>query len=136
MMACSWTEDLVTGDAMMDRDHRYMVGLIGKLHDAAESGKGRTIIALVFEELISYTASHFGREEKLMREIRYPDFARHKVEHDELVAEVAALKRDFDCGKLELSSEIFLGLADWLLRHIEASDKRLGAASRSRRTSC
>jgi hemerythrin-like metal-binding protein len=128
MTACNWTEALSTGNAMIDKDHRHMITLIDKLHEATKSGKGHTIIALVFEELLSHTASHFGREEKLMREIHYAGFARHKAEHDELIAELMAWKQSFESGMLEMSNEVFLALAEWLRRHIEASDQALGVA--------
>jgi len=131
MAAFSWTDDLATGNLMIDDDHKHLIRLVNKLNDAMSSGKGNTVLAAILNELIAYTASHFGREEKLMQQIRYAGYAEHKAQHDALVGEVVALKQRFESGALTLSSKVYLFLTEWLNKHIKASDKLLGAAAKT-----
>lgn len=131
MAIYAWTEDLSTGNSMIDNDHRHLFDLVNKLHEAMSSGKGNAILGGILDELISYTASHFGREERLMQQIRYAEFAGHKAEHDKLVRDVTDLKKSFESGAIALSSKVFTFLFDWLNRHIKSSDKALGAAAKA-----
>ena len=133
MAAFVWTEDLSTDNPMIDSDHRHLIDLINKLNTAMTSGKGNAVLGSILDELIRYTVSHFGREERLMQQINYAHFTKHKAEHDQLVAEVSALKSNFNSGALTLSSQVYLFLTDWLNRHIKHSDRSLGAASKARK---
>jgi len=131
MAAFNWTDDLGTGNAMIDGDHKHLIRLVNKLNEAMSSGKGNSVLAPILDELIAYTASHFGREEKLMQQISYASYVQHKAEHDALVGEVLALKEKFASGALTLSSKVYLFLTEWLNKHIKASDKLLGAAAKT-----
>lgn len=131
MAAFAWTEDLSTGNMMIDSDHKRLIELVNKLYEAMSNGKGNSVVGGVLDELISYTASHFAREERLMQQIRYGDFAKHKAEHDKLVKEVLELQKGLQAGTLTLSSKVYVFLTEWLNRHIKSSDKLLGAAARA-----
>ena len=131
MAKFSWSDDLGSGNLMIDSDHKHLINLVNKLNDAMVGGKGNTIVGDVLDELIAYTVSHFGREEKLMQQIAYVDYASHKAEHDKLVAEVSELKRNFQSGSLTLSSKVYIFLCDWLNKHIKSRDKLLGNAAKA-----
>jgi hemerythrin len=50
--------------------------------------------------LDEYTRVHFAVEESLMRILHYPDYERHKEEHDKLIAQLAELRtRNWMKGK-------------------------------------
>jgi len=129
MATFTWTADLSTGNTMIDQDHKHLIDLVNKLNDAMLTGKGNTVLGSVFDELIRYTASHFGREERLMSQINYAEAATHKAEHEKLVTEVTVLRRNFQAGSVVLSSKVYLFLTDWLNRHIKSSDKKLALAA-------
>lgn len=131
MAAFKWTEDLSVGNSMIDKDHVHLFELVNKLYEAMSGGKGNAILGEILDELISYTVSHFGREERLMQQINYADYSKHKSEHDKLVAEVSELKRSFHAGAVTLSSKVYMFLTDWLNKHIKASDKLLGLAAKA-----
>jgi hemerythrin-like metal-binding protein len=63
----------------------------------------------------------------MMKEAKYPDFARHRDEHKKLVGDVLAQKAKFDQGEA-LSSELLSFIRDWLVNHIMKTDKALGRA--------
>ncbi len=81
----NWTSDLASGNSQIDSDHKQLIGLLNKLHDAMSAGKGNAVLGTILDELISYTATHFKREEMLMQQIGYADFVSHKAEHVKLV---------------------------------------------------
>ena len=126
-----WTDDLSAGNAMIDNDHKDLIILVNKLDEALHSGKGHCVLGDILDELINYTALHFGREERLMQQIKYPEFARHKNEHDALLSDVAKIQRSFKSGELNLSTRAYAFLCEWLGRHIRTSDRLLGSVAGS-----
>lgn len=124
----NWTNDLSVGNAQIDSDHKQLVDLVNKLHDAMKAGKGNTVLGDILAELIQYTASHFKREEMLMQKISYTEYAEHKAEHTKLVAEVLELQARFKSGTSTLSVSVFNFLSDWLRTHIKSRDAKLGLA--------
>ena len=74
-----------------------------------------------------YTQSHFGTEESLMDEHHFPDAARHRQSHQELIAQLFALVCDFERGKTAITMDTMTFLRDWLTRHIGVMDKQLAA---------
>jgi hemerythrin-like metal-binding protein len=118
---------------MIDNDHRHLIDIVNKLDAAMCTGRGKAALAQMMDELITYTRSHFGREELLMKEIDYSDYTAHKAEHDKLMAEVDALQSDFQSGNIDLSYKTYLFLTSWLSHHILEEDKKLGAAAKAAR---
>ena len=125
-----WTDDLYTGNAFIDDDHRKLIKMVNALFDSMTTGQANDIISKVLNNLIIYTREHFGREEAEMQRIRYVASISHKIEHTKLIKQVAELKAALDDGQrinvLAVSS--FLG--DWLRNHILMVDKKLAAALR------
>jgi hemerythrin-like metal-binding protein len=129
----SWTDELSSGNTMIDNDHRHLIDMVNKLDAAMCTGRGKAVLAQILDELITYTRSHFGREERLMQEIDYSDYTTHKAEHDKLITEVDALQNDFQSGKTDLSYQTYLFLTSWLSHHIQEEDKQLVAAAKAAR---
>jgi hemerythrin len=125
-----WTEELTTGHAGIDSDHKHLVELVNTLYQAMKTGKGNDVLGKILGELITYTASHFSREEALMRKIGYAHYEEHKAEHAKLVASVLDLQAKFKAGSTTLSISVFNFLSDWLRNHIRHSDAKLGQAAR------
>ncbi|WP_263771292.1 bacteriohemerythrin [Propionivibrio soli] len=131
MAGFKWTDDLSVGNTMIDNDHQHLFALVNKLYEAMSSGKGNAVLGEILDELITYTKSHFGREERLMQQLSYPEYSGHKAEHDKLVSEVSELERSFQAGAMTLSSKVYMFLNDWLNTHIKARDKLLGQAAKA-----
>jgi len=126
-----WTNYLNTGNAMIDHDHRQLVGMINALNDAALAGKGQAVIEQVLNNLITYYKVHFEREEDLMRRNNYPKYQEHKSEHDRFIIEIDRLKSDFDKGSMINATYIGKFLGDWLRNHIVKVDTQLARATQS-----
>lgn len=81
-MKYEFTSDLVTGNQLIDSEHRHLLDTINDLMDACGQGKGREKSMEVFRYLLSYVNKHFADEEKLQARANYPEFAAHKQFHD------------------------------------------------------
>lgn len=124
MALVSWDDSLSVGVAELDEQHKQLVSMINDLHEAMVSGKSKEAMSGVLDALTSYTVSHFANEEKYFDQFGYLSAATHKFEHKQFVDKVSEFKANFEQGKAMLSNEIMLFLKDWLVNHIQGSDKK------------
>ena len=76
------TPDLVTGNNLIDSEHRQLFAAVNDLMDACSRGEGRAKIENTVRFLIDYVAKHFRDEEDLQVRSKYPAYPTHKVFHD------------------------------------------------------
>ena len=76
------TSDLMTGNSLIDAEHKQLFDAINDLMDACAQGVGREKIMSTTQFLNSYVNKHFGDEEKLQVQSKYPGYAAHKQFHD------------------------------------------------------
>jgi hemerythrin len=86
------------------------------------AGQGKAVLARILGRLVQYTTVHFAHEERLMQLHQYPDFAKHKAQHDALVKQVLAFQTEFDAGRATMAVQVLQFLKDWLANHIKGSD--------------
>lgn len=118
----TWDRSITTGLNVIDQQHKQLVDLINDLHRAMKQGSSVTEAGRILDRLISYTASHFATEEKLFQQHNYPEFSRHKKQHDKLVEQVVDFQKEFNNGNAVLSAELMNFLREWLVGHIKKAD--------------
>ncbi|RMG01332.1 MAG: bacteriohemerythrin [Planctomycetota bacterium] len=123
MALVGWNPGLSVNVAEIDSQHRKLIDLINKLHDAMKQRKGNEVVAPVLGELINYTKTHFQTEEQYFQRLNYPKAASHKLQHAEFVRKVADFESQYKAGKMTLTLELMNFLANWLKSHIQGSDK-------------
>ena len=111
------------GIAELDAQHKRLHALLERLRVAVGKHYGYATNAIL-DELSIETRIHFAVEESLMRILHYPDYERHKEEHDQLVARLAGLHAKLDEGKGALGFELAQLLKHWLTKHIMEVDQR------------
>jgi hemerythrin len=126
MALMEWSPVLSVNVKKFDDQHKKLVDLVNQLHDAMKAGEGNTMLGVVLQSLISYTGSHFADEEKMMQAHTYPDFAKHKAEHEKLVKQVLELQQKAQAGNSILTMSVMNFLKDWLAKHIQGEDKKYG----------
>ncbi len=131
MPLISWSDNYSVEVNSIDKQHQMLFDMLNNLHDAMKTGKGSKLAPTILKNLVEYTREHFAVEESLMFRAHYPDFARHKAEHDKLTAEVVRMVRDFENGKVPLSMNLLDFLRNWLQTHIVGSDKKYTACLQS-----
>jgi hemerythrin len=127
MALMDWHESLSVGIPTIDTEHKKLVSLLNDLHTAMREGKSKQAMGDVLNGLITYTATHFGTEEKFMTRTGYPEYAEHKKKHDDLVKQALDVKAAFEAGKTGVNMELMSFLKDWIQTHIVGTDKKLGA---------
>lgn len=124
-MACfEWSDRFSVKIKEIDEQHKQLVDMINRLHDAMVAHKGRQVQQEIVGEMAAYAVFHFETEEKYMRRFSYPEYEGHRQEHGKFAEEVAELKSRVDKGLLVLSLEIMTVLRDWLQNHILGTDMK------------
>ncbi|MDD2487138.1 MAG: bacteriohemerythrin [Candidatus Gracilibacteria bacterium] len=126
MAFITWNSTLVVGHPQIDQEHQKLVNSLNELHDAMKAGKGSEVCKKVLKELVTYTVAHFATEEKLMTQKSYPDFPSHKREHEELLKQARELNEKVQSGTMTISITVLDFLKNWLAKHIQGTDKKLG----------
>jgi hemerythrin len=121
----TWTDKLSVGVKVSDDDHKRLIDLVNRLDDGMRTGQGKEVVGKVLDELVRYTKFHFAREEQMFAKTGYPA-AVHKKEHDDLVKQVLDLQARYQKGELALSMETLEFLKNWLVNHIQGTDKKYG----------
>jgi len=127
MPLMTWNDKMSVGVAVIDEEHKKLVGLLNELHDGITTNQAKDKLGRVLDGLISYTATHFAHEERLFAQIHYVDTAAHVKEHQDLVKQVLDVQKRFKAGETgTLSMEVMNFLKRWLVGHIQGSDKKYG----------
>ena len=135
MSLMEWNDKLSVGVQLIDDDHKRLVGMVNELHDAVKAAKGKEALGKVLDGLVSYTKTHFGHEEVEMAKFKYPKAPEHIKEHVNLTKQVLDVQAKYKAGNhAVLSMEVMAFLRDWLLKHIQASDKALGDYLKAQKT--
>ena len=127
MARFSWTEDLCTGNSLIDGDHRKLVTLVNALFEATEGAQANDAMSKAMTDLVAYTKEHFGREETEMERIRYVASLAHKSEHAKLTRQIVELKAILDSGGRINVPAVADFLSEWLREHIITADSKLAA---------
>ncbi len=130
------TPDLITGNRMIDSEHRQLFDAANKLLDAFADSKsdGGKQIAQTSSFLKSYVDKHFGHEEELQKKNEWREYETHVRFHDQYkktLAEILDKLPKDGPPSVENISELNLHIVR-LITHIRTMDKRLGSYLQSR----
>ena len=125
MELIKWTDIYSIGIIEIDNQHRGLVIIINELFTHMSEGKAKENLSEIFDHLTEYTQKHFMVEETMMIKYGYQDYEQHKLEHQKFVDKLKSFKSEFNNGKVTLSLEILNFLKDWLLNHIQVTDKNM-----------
>lgn len=124
MALITWSDSYSVKVKDFDQQHQKLVTLINDLHEAMKAGKAKNIMEMMLDELGSYTVYHFKSEEDQMKKHHYPEMDKHLEEHKGFVQKVQDFQAQFKAGKATLSLDISNFLRDWLINHINGTDKK------------
>lgn len=119
-----WNDNLLTGVASIDNQHREIFDRIEKTLAAGMRGQGKNEIEETLNFLGDYVMTHFGDEERLQRESGYTDAAKHKFQHDVFISNFKKLYKDYDehGATLNITLQVNKVIVDWLVQHINTHD--------------
>jgi hemerythrin len=121
----TWDDCYSVGVPLIDAQHKELVRMTNDLFQSCLKGKETAEISFMktVQGAAAYAKTHFGTEEQILEPLDYPSFAAHKKQHEDFVAEVLRIIRDFEGGKKLSPKDLARFLRDWVLNHIAGSDK-------------
>lgn len=125
-MRYQFTEDLVTGNKLIDAEHQTLIKAADDLMVSISGGKGKDAVIKTVKFLSDYTKTHFRHEEELQEKCQLPDMAIHKAWHrsfEKELQEVAA--KLADKGPTSLIVIELTRKMSALLNHIRTKDQEL-----------
>jgi len=129
VLAFTWSDNLATGNKLIDDQHKQLVKATNDLMDACKSGQGQAYLDTTMQFLVDYTIKHFGDEEKLQQQYHYPDYLNHKKLHDAFKSSMAELAKKLksEGPTATLTIKISSSVSEWLIQHILNEDKKVAA---------
>jgi hemerythrin-like metal-binding protein len=130
IMTLEWTEQLSVGNALIDSEHRNLIGMINSIEHALRSGN-QLDLQRTFKLLADCVRVHFLNEERVAKAAEFP-VEHHKRIHEYLQRELQYLREELEAksgmwsqGAVEHFSRM---LGNWLLDHITGEDMQLKSA--------
>jgi hemerythrin-like metal-binding protein len=126
-----WDERYLTGEEVVDNDHRELVRIINWVSNMQAQESTAEAIGEVLDQLVQYAVTHFGHEETLMADIgcdpRHVE--RHVAIHHDFARQVTQM-REVSTGKRD--TEFLLRfLSSWLSYHILGTDQSMARQVRA-----
>jgi len=124
MALIEWDDTYSVNVAEIDRQHKRLAALINELNDAMRERKTKDVLGQIISRLSLYTETHFSTEEKFFDQFNYPETETHVKEHKDFIKKINEFKQSFDENRLMLSIDVLDFLKEWLVKHIQGSDKK------------
>ena len=119
-----WKDEYSVGIDSIDNDHKKLISLINDLETAVHYNTGDEFERRALEALVDYTQVHFKREEDLMQEHAYADYEAHKGQHEQMISKVEVFLDDYNRNGHQALGRIAQYLKQWLLEHINGTDRK------------
>ncbi len=119
-MSIVWSDELDTGIAEIDKQHRRIVEFINNLEIAREQ-QDKDSVADVVGACVDYTCTHFSYEEQLQQQAGYEFLDVHRKVHALFTQRISEYQRRLKAGE-DVAAELHDMLARWLVNHIKLDD--------------
>jgi hemerythrin len=131
MALLQWRSQYSVGIEAVDHEHRELIDLINRLHEAASARGSKDEVIAFFGDLYRGISAHFALEERFMRDRKYDHLDEHKNNHEQLLDDLRDIMDGFEqSGSLD-DPLLAQTLDTWFSRHFETHDallhKALGA---------
>ncbi len=123
-----WSPKYEVGIRFIDGQHRQMFDLVNRALEGVREEQDLGDLVAVLRDLVRLTEHHFGSEERLMAE-HGAQADHHRGEHRDLLEGLRSFTERLDADTV---GECSAFLRDWLLRHIESTDRPFAAFLRER----
>ena len=127
-MHLEFEQSLVTGNDMIDAQHKELIGKIDDLLTFCEETKEKVKAIKMLGYLAEYTEFHFSAEEKLQEEISYPQIEEHRKAHAEfkkVIEELHDMLEEEEGPTEEFVFAVRKNVVNWLFKHIKEMDREL-----------
>jgi len=123
MTLMEWNDSFSVNIDEIDNQHKQLINFINQVYKGMMMDEGKEAIGSALESLVGYTKTHFGYEERMFNQYKYPDTKSHMQKHKKLVSQVMEFYENFQSGDAVVDNELLAFLKDWLVTHIMGTDK-------------
>lgn len=121
-----WDEEMATGIATIDADHRDLAERYNGLVHALFQNGDPALFEKCFRSLINRVRRHFAYEQRLMIDLGYRAHDSHAAEHEKLLSEAEELTKRVTTGVEPYDCSVLTQYVKyWLIDHIVHEDRRL-----------
>lgn len=125
-MRAEFSDNLVTGNDLIDSQHKELIDRINKLLDSCEMENGKVTAVKTLDYLADYTDFHFSAEENLQREIEYPGYDKHKIQHEDFkqtIKELDEMLQEEEGPSAAFVEKVEENVIKWFYTHIQGFDR-------------
>ncbi len=119
-----WKENYSVNISIIDEEHKELIRIMNEAIVAKQHRNDLEEISKLLKELTMYALKHFSTEETYMVEFNYPEFQNHKNEHHDFSNKMIAYCNTVIEGEYQIANEIIEYLKQWLVNHIQVTDKK------------
>lgn len=130
MPVIEWRDELLTGDSVIDAQHRALFKMTNDLHDALLMKRSDEFVQSLLFGLERYCIRHFDAEQQLMEASGYLGGRAHLKQHEDIAKRTREIVEAHQTNKMSLGITVTQTLGRWLTEHILNEDKRMVQWSR------
>ncbi len=123
-MSFKWIPDMQVDNGQVDEDHKKLISLANRVLLLDRPNRDAEEMKRIIRELYDYVKYHFDREEKFMREIKYPAVDEHHERHHHIIADM-----NHHLTQSHHMSEILSNFRQlvnkWVINHIMEEDLKI-----------
>lgn len=126
-----WKEKYMLGVPLIDEQHqelfRRVTDFVEIVRKPVPWEQKTEQVNQTLDFMKDYVVTHFRDEENLQRELGYPELPSHRKLHQEMVAYVLVVSRQYEeNGYQEQLMQQFAGrLLAWLINHVASEDQKI-----------
>jgi len=126
-MVIVWMEALAIGNEDIDNQHKEMFRRFNNFQWSCKQGKSHDELSNLLYFLGEYIRSHIALEELLQIKHDFPDYLKHKEQHDDFIRKFSKLEDKLNTKGITptLLMQTNYLLVNWLTRHFIWTDREL-----------
>ena len=117
-----WEEKFSVDVPELDAFQKELLERFNTLIDMKTNNEEAKAVTNMISDINDFSKMFFAREEKILRQRKYPDLESHAKAHRQFVRNSISLRREIAEDINNLTMEVILEIRDWLVDHIETSD--------------
>ena len=119
-----WTDDWNSGHEEIDRQHRELVQLGSELIQSSLPNGDRSLEGELLRKIETDLINHFVFEEKILREIKYPETSAHSIIHEKLMTKLQEIMLSYNNEQLNAGYVFSFIVDEIILGHVEQEDSK------------
>ena len=118
-----WDDNYSMNISIIDKQHKELIDIINKAIAAKQHRNNPEEISEIIYDMTIYAQEHFKTEEAYMEKFNYPEYQYHKQEHLNFSTTTLVYGNRENKGGFRVVNEILEFLQQWLVHHIQETDK-------------